>query len=445
MNFYQGHDPAALIAAYGSPLYVYNESIFRRRCRDMVNLTTYPQFRVNYAIKANTNLSLLRIAREEGLKADISSPGEAVAAMAAGFTAKDLFFIANNISPCEMTFAIQRGIILSVDSISQLETYGRLNPGGEIALRFNGGVGGGHHESVITGGDNTKFGIRAAHIPEVKALLAKYELRLVGINQHSGSQNPEDLYLSGVEELLTIARHFKGLEFIDFGGGFSIPYNKQNGEAATDLAYLGQALTTQMENFAAEYGKPLTYMIEPGRYICAESGVLLGTVHAIKQNGETKFAGTDLGFNVLARTTLYDAHHDIEVYRPEGAALSPLTKVSKPEISPLTIVSKPEAKPSSIVSKPPVSSIVAATAHLELINIVGNQCESGDYIAKARPLPPIREGDILGVLDAGAYGYSMSSQYNHRQRPAEVLILESGDIKLIRRRDTYEDMLFNML
>ena len=407
MNFYKGHNPAVLTTTYGSPLYVYNESIFRQRCRDMINLTTYPHFKVNYAIKANTNLSLLRIAKEEGLSVDISSPGEAIAALAAGFTAKDMFFIANNISRDEMSFAIERNITLSVDSISQLETYGKLNPGGEIALRFNGGVGGGHHKSVITGGDNTKFGIRAAYIPDVKALLAKYQLRLIGVNHHSGSQNPEDLYLSGVEELLTIARQFENLDFIDFGGGFSIPYNKQNGEAPMNLAYLGQALTKHMENFTTEYGKPLTYMVEPGRYICAESGVLLGTVHAVKQNGKAKYAGADLGFNILARTTLYDAHHDIEIYR-NGKCLD-------------------------------------HTAALEPISIVGNQCESGDYIAKSRLLPKMQEGDILGVLDAGAYGYSMSSQYNHRQRPAEVLIQECGNVKQIRRRDTYEDMLANML
>ena len=405
MNFYQGHTPANLIAAYGSPLYVYNERIFRKRCQDMVSLTNYPHFKVNYAIKANTNLTLLRIAKAEGLCADISSPGEAIAAFAAGFKAEDLFFIANNISAAEMAFAVEKGITLSVDSVSQLDTYGRLNPGGEIALRFNGGVGGGHHENVITGGDKTKFGIRAGYIPETKALLEKYRLRLVGINNHFGSQNPEDLYLSGAEELLSIARQFDNLDFIDFGGGFSIPYNKQKGEAPMNLTYLTQALTKCIEAFVAEYGKSLTFMVEPGRYICAESGVLLGTVHAIKQNGETKFAGTDLGFSVLARTTLYDAHHDIEVY----------------------------------TDKTPIGF------NLEPISIVGNQCESGDYIAKSRMLPPISEGDILGVLDAGAYGYSMCSQYNHRTRPAEVLIQECGSLKQIRRRDTYEDMLANML
>jgi len=420
MNFFQGHNPAALTAAYGSPLYVYNESIFRRRCRDMKNLSHYPHFKVNYAIKANTNLALLRIAKDEGLTADISSPGEAVAALAAGFAAGDLFFIANNISPGEMAFAIEKGIALSVDSVSQLETYGKLNPGGEIALRFNGGVGGGHHANVVTGGDDTKFGIRPTFIPEVKALLAKYRLKLTGINQHTGSQNTEDLYLSGVRELLSIARQFEDLEFIDFGGGFSIPYNKQSGEAPTDLARLGRELTRQMEAFAAEYGKPLTFMVEPGRYICAESGVLLGTVHAVKQNGGTRYAGTDLGFNVLARTTLYEAHHDIEIYRPAPCEDEKACRNAFPITG-------------------------HAAADLQPISIVGNQCESGDYIARARPLPPVHVGDIIGVLDAGAYGYSMSSQYNHRARPAEVLIVENGEVKQIRRRDTYEDMLANML
>ena len=432
MNFYQGINPHDLIAAYDSPLYVYNEKIFRRRCRDMKNLTTYPHFKVNYAIKANTNLTLLRIAKEEGLCADISGPGEAVAAFAAGFKPEDLFFIANNISAKEMQFAIDKGINLSVDSVSQLETYGKLNPGGKIAIRFNGGVRGGHHENVITGGDKTKFGIRAIYIPEVKAILAKYDLRLIGINHHFGSQNPEELYLAGVEELLSIARHFDNLDFIDFGGGFSIPYYKQNGEAPMNLVFLGQALTKCMDNFTAEYGKPLTFMVEPGRYICAESGVLLGTVNAIKQNGETKFAGTDLGFSVLARTTLYEAHHDIEVYRTESIRNPGLdTLVKTGNVTPFL-----EEHRSSRENFYPQA---------EPINIVGNQCESGDYIAKSRLLPPISEGDILGILDAGAYGYSMSSQYNHRPRPAEVLIQEDGSLKQIRRRDTYEDMLANML
>jgi len=402
-TFFQGHSPQSLVKKYGSPLYVYNEGIFREKCQNMMNLCTYPNFRVNYAIKANTNLTLMAIAREEGLRADVSSAGEIVAALAAGFLPKDILFIANNISKDEMKFAIDMGITISVDSLSQLETYGRINFGGKIAVRFNTGIVGGHHEKVITGGDNTKFGMLADYMLDVKNLLNKYNLRLVGINHHIGSQYAQELYINGAKVLLDIAREFDDLDFIDFGGGFCIPYHKQQGEKAFDLKPIGQELSEHMQDFSTRYGKELMCIIEPGRYICAESGVLLGTVHAVKQVGTTKYAGTDMGFSVFARPTLYESHHDIEIYRHGGVG---------------------DAK--------------------EVINIVGNQCESGDYIAKERFVPVIKEGDVLGVMDAGAYGYSMSSQYNHRPRPAEILIRKDGSLKLIRRRDSYEDMLLNM-
>jgi len=405
MNFYQGHNPRELAETYGSPLYVYNEQIFRARCQDMMKLCTYPNFKVNYAIKANTNITLLRIAREEGLFVDASSPGETVAANAAGYTSEEIMLIINNVSADEFKFAIDRKLTVSVDSLSQLETFGRVNPGGKICLRFNPGVGGGHHKKVITCGDGTKFGIMPEYIPQVKQLLAKYDLKLVGINHHIGSQNWGDIYLEGGEALLKIAHQFDDLEFIDLGGGFATPYNKQNGEKPLDLAKLGQGLDKYMHDFAQKYGKQLTFIIEPGRYVTAECAVLLGTVHALKNNGEVRYAGTDIGFSVLARTTLYDAHHDIEIYRASGEPLGNDT---------------------------------------ETINIVGNQCESGDYIAKERTLPKLHEGDILGVLDAGAYGFSMSSTYNHRPRPAEVLIQADGAVKVIRTRESFEDMLRGM-
>jgi len=405
-TFYQKNNPRGLVKTYGSPLYVYNESILRKQCRDMINLVNYKNFAVNYAIKANTNIHLMSIIREEGLRADVSSPGEIVAAFAAGYAPEELIFIVNGASAEELKFAVDRGIIVSVDSLSQLETYGKVNPGGKIALRFNPGIGGGHHEKVITGGDGTKFGIMPEYIPHVKALLAKYNLQLVGINHHIGSQNWGDLYLEGVHELLNLAKQFPGLEFIDLGGGFAIPYHKQAGEKPMDLVKLGTTLDKLMHDFAASYGKEVTFFIEPGRYIVAECGVLLGTVNCIKNCGAAIYAGTDIGFSVFARPTLYDAHHDIEIYRKDAAPLGDTT---------------------------------------EVINLVGNQCESGDYIAKERLLPVLLEGDVFGVMDAGAYGYSMASQYNHRPRPAEILITQDSSIKKIRKADTYEDMLSNMM
>ncbi|MCL2356175.1 MAG: diaminopimelate decarboxylase [Defluviitaleaceae bacterium] len=408
-NFYHGHDPRELVKTFGSPLYVYNERILRERCAEMVGFSSYPKFVVNYAVKTNSNLSLLKIIREEGLHTDISSEGEAVAAMAAGFLPKEMLFTLNGVGAAELEFAAKIGATISVDSLSQLETLGKVAAGGRIFLRFNSGVGGGHHEKVITGGDGTKFGIMPQYIPQVKELLAKYDLKLIGINHHIGSQNPGEAYLAGVRALLELARQFDDLEYIDFGGGFATPYHKQSGEKPLDLRAIGAAADELFFDFAKSYGKELTYVIEPGRYVVAESAVLLGTVHSIKNCGSQKYAGTDLGFSVFKRPTVYDAHHDIEIYRG-GARPLHLTETAPPE----------------------------------RINIVGNQCETGDYIARDRDLPPLREGDILGVTDAGAYGYSMACRYNHRARPAEVLITIAGDAKLIRRRDTYEEMLENM-
>lgn len=405
MNFFQNHNPRELAQAYGSPLYVYNEHILRERCKEMKNLCTYPNFHVNYAIKANTNLTLMKIAREEGLKADVSSMGEVFAAEAAGFSFDEIMFIVNNVSEEELKFAVDKNFVVSVDSLSQLETFGRINSGGKICLRFNPGVGGGHHEKVITCGDGTKFGIMPEYIPQVKDLLKKYNLKLVGINHHIGSLNWGELYLEGGEALLNIARQFDDLEFVDLGGGFAIPYNKQGGEKPLNLKKLGEGLDKYLYEFSKSYGKELAFIIEPGRFVTAECCVLLGTVHVLKNCGQVRYAGTDMGFSVLARPTLYDSHHDIEIYRENNEPLGSET---------------------------------------EIINIVGNQCESGDYIAKDRELPQLKEGDILGILDAGAYGFSMSSWYNHRQRPAELLICEDGALKLIRVRDSFEDMLRGM-
>jgi len=404
LNFYQGHNPHALLREYGSPLYVYNERIFRERCREVMGMCPYSRFHVNYSIKANTNLTLLAIAKQEGLRGEATSPGEIEALLAVGYKPGEIFYITNNASTEDMLYSVEKGILFSADSVSQLDRYGRANPGGRVAVRFNPGVGSGHHDNVVTGGKKTKFGVNEEYIPQVKEVLAKHKLTIVGINQHIGSHILDvNIYMDSVKRMLAMAKNFDTLEFIDLGGGFGIPYHKQDGEGSLDMPALGGALAAFMTEFSEGYGRELDCMIEPGRFIPAESGVLLGTVHAVKNNAEDKYVGTDLGFTVLLRPTLYDSHHDIEVYR-EGAV--------------------------------PGGS--------EKVHVVGNVCESGDYIARNRELPVIEEGDALGVLDAGAYGYSMASTYNHRLRPAEVLIRESGELVLIRRRDTYADLLRNM-
>ncbi len=406
VNFFGNTNPLELLKEYGSPLYVYNESVLRERCQEMKNLVSYPHFKVNYSIKANSSLELLKIAREEGLVADAMSPGEIHVLFAAGFKPEDIFYISNNVSEDEMQFAINHGITTSIDSLSQLRQYGRLNPGGKVAIRFNPGVGAGHHEKVVTGGKKTKFGVNMDLVPEVKKILEEYHLTLIGINQHIGSLFMEiDNYIEGVKSVLSVAEHFDTLEFIDFGGGFGIPYRKQEGEKRLDLKESGEKLSKLLEEWTDKYGKKLTFKIEPGRYIVGECGALLGNVYTIKQNYDLTFVGTDLGFNILSRPMMYDSHHDIEVYK----------------------------------------NGMLAKENEEVVTVVGNICESGDIMAKQRALPHIDEGDILGVMNAGAYGYCMASNYNNRLRPAEVLIKEDGSSILIRRRDTFEDLMRNFV
>lgn len=401
-RFWGNTTPAQLVRDYGSPLYVYNERILRERCREMKNLVKYPNFAVNYSAKANSNLHFLKIVREEGLVVDAMSLGEIAVEEAAGFDHDHIFFISNNVSREEMAAVIEKGILISVDSLAQLEMFGQLCPGGRICVRLNTGVGAGHHAKVVTGGHETKFAVDPTLYDEMRAIIAKYELKLVGINQHIGSlfMDPEP-YLQGIKNLLEVCKEFPGLEIIDFGGGFGIPYHKMEGQGRLDLVSLGQQLDEIFNDFVAEYGSQVQFKIEPGRYISAECCVLLGKAHAVKTVYENKYIGTDLGFNVLVRPMMYDSHHDIEIYREEGED----------------------------------------TGKMEVVSIVGNICESGDIIAAKRELPQILQDDIIGVLDAGAYGYAMSSNYNNRLRPAEVLIQEDGSARLIRRRDTLEDLL----
>lgn len=391
-----------LLKKYGSPLYVYSESILRQRCRDLLEAFR-GRIKPSFSAKANTNLSLLKIIHEEGLGADAMSPGEIFVLQKAGFAPEEIFYIGNNVSCEEMSYCLDRGILVSVDSLSQLEQFGQINPGGRVAVRFNPGMGAGHCEKVITAGHKTKFGVQSEFYPEVKKILEKYDLQLAGINQHIGSLFLEaEPYVKAAKSLLDmIAENFSGLEFIDFGGGFGVPYKP--GEKRLDLDELSEKLFQTIDLFLDKYdNKDVHFKCEPGRYISAECGLLLGTVHAVKKNYGKYYVGTDIGFNVMMRHVLYESYHEIEV----------------------------------LSDKETVNDIREAT-------IVGNICESGDILASDRNICPISEGDIIAVKNAGAYGYSMASNYNCRLRPAEVLIFEDGSVKLIRKADTMESLMAN--
>jgi diaminopimelate decarboxylase len=328
----------------------------------------------------------------------------------AGFLREQILYVCNNVAEAELKNAADHGLLVSVDSLAQLDLYGRINKGGKVMLRFNPGMGAGHHRNVVTAGKNTKFGISPEELDEARALLARHKLVLAGLNQHIGSLFMEPGgYLEAMDRLLAFAaalrpEEFALLEILDFGGGFGIPYRKYENEARLDMDALGRGIHERISAFAAQTGYQGLFYVEPGRYVVAECGLLLGTVHAVKSNAGRRYVGPDLGFNTLMRPVLYDAYHDMEIYRAGGGSAA----ASLPQ------------------------------------TVVGNICESGDILAENRELPEIHIGDMLGVLDAGAYGFAMCSNYNLRLRPAEVLINADGSHRLIRRRDSLDDLLRNV-
>ena len=389
-----------LVDTFGSPLYVYDERILRKRCRELRSLLPLPGCRPLYSVKANSNPALLRIIREEGFFVDAMSPGEIFLEEQAGFQPEEIFMVTNNISDEEIRYAAERGILMSADSLSQLERFGSLYPGREIGVRLNPGIGAGHDEKVVTGG-SCKFGIEYEKIPEILKTAGAHNLRIVAINQHVGSLFLDyGTFLEACRRMLAIAPAFPDLRIIDFGGGYGVPYR---GEERLDLSGLSRELTELVRGFLADCGSPdIRFYTESGRYIVAECCELLGTVQSRKEVAGVRYIGTDLGFNVLIRPVLYDAWHEAEVFSRRPAADTP---------------------------------------EYELVQIAGNICESGDILARDRRLPVTCHGDVIGIKNAGAYGYSMASCYNSRLRPAEVLLTETGEAKLIRRRDCLEDLM----
>ena len=406
-NFFMGNNPEDLVGEYGTPLYVYNERIIRDRMRAVSKLITKYPYTANYSVKANSNTAILKIALSEGINCDAVSEGEIRLLERVGYPYDKIFFVPNNVSDEELRYAIERGIMVSLDSLPQLERYGRLNGGSKCALRINPGIGAGHHKKVVTAGKDTKFGISPEKIPEALEIAKRYNLTICGINQHVGSLFMEpDPYVKASENILKIAETIPNLEFVDLGGGMGTPYHKLDDEASFDMTALHDALEPVLDEFVKNYGYAPLFKSEPGRYCVSESSVILGRVYATKSHAGVNYAGTDIGMNVLARPTLYDSWHDVEILR-DG---KPVTDGEKRNVT-----------------------------------ICGNICESGDKITDNRELPVIKEEDLVCVLDTGAYGYSMSYTYNTRRRPAEILIspaASSGsEVKLIRKRETFEDLM----
>jgi diaminopimelate decarboxylase len=380
--------PQKLIERFGSPLYAYDAEVIRARCRELKK--AFPGVRMYYACKANTNVEIIRLIAVEGLDIETTSPGEIAAARKAGVPVSRIAYTCASIGEKELVSVVRQGVLVHLDSLTQVEIFGRNFPGRDISVRLARGVGAGHHAHVVTGGPESKFGIHLAHLHRLKAITAKYNLRITGIHQHIGSGGLFEVstVMEAMDTFLDIAMQFPDLEHIDFGGGFGVPY--MPGEKRLDLAALGHALAKRAEKFARQYGRKVEMSFEPGRYLVAEAGNLVLSVTDIKRNPQKTFVGVDSGMGHLVRPAMYDSYHEIV------NATHPNNRKQK-------------------------------------VTIAGYYCESGDVLAKNRPLPMPEIGDILVIKNAGAYGYTMSSNYNLRERPAEVLV-EKGKGRLIRKR-----------
>ena len=367
---------------YGTPLYVYDGNLVRQRYRDLFSFIPYPGLKVHYAMKANYNPAILALLRDAGAALDTVSPAEVLMALKLGFPKDRIIFTANNLTDAETAEVHALGVLMNIGSLSRLRKFAAAYPGSRVCLRFNPDVVDGDNINTMTGGDLTKFGILLEKVEEVKAIVAAGNLKVVGLHEHTGSglQHTESVY-QAMKNLMAIAtpENFPDLEFLDFGGGFKVPYRPD--EKRIDYVAMGREITRLFENFCQGYGRQLGLYFEPGKFMVAEAGVLLVEVNTIKHNRTRTIAGCNAGFPQLIRPVFYQAYHHI-------------TNLSNPN------------------------------GPMAVYDVCGNICETGDRFAEQREMPEVREGDILAIENAGAYCYSMGGVYNLRPMPAEVVVTD---------------------
>ena len=329
-----------LLEKHGSPLYIYRKGIVEKCYRSLVRSICYPCTKVYYACKANANTELLRLLKRLGASVECVSRSEVEKAFRAGFPPNRISYTCSNITREELLWVMRKGVSVHLDSLTQLEWWGASNPNSRVSLRVNRGYGAGTHSHVITGGPESKFGIYYTDLPKARAIAKRYGLFIIGLEQHIGSNIREPkTFIRAMRLILDSARSFPDLEFIDFGGGFGIPYRPEEG--ALDIQELGVQMTRVFSDFCRTYGRELELQLEPGRFIVAESGALLARVVDVKRTPGHVFVGIDSGMNHLIRPALHGSYHHIfNLTNPNGKK--------------------------------------------ERVNVVGNICESGDAFAKGR-------------------------------------------------------------
>lgn len=383
---------------YGTPTYVYDSDKLKEQYRKLYNSFQPLKVKLHYALKALNNVNILRILKKEGAGLDAVSVNEIKLGLRAGFDPKKIMYTPNCVSFDEIQKAVEFGVHINLDNISMLEKFGhRYGNTVDCCIRINPHIMAGGNSNISVGHIDSKFGISIHQLRHITRIVENYNINVIGLHMHTGSDILDaEVFLRGASLLYQAAENFPNLKFMDFGSGFKVPYKE--GDIYTAVDQIGQKIRDSFAAFCDSYGRTLELWFEPGKFIVSEAGKLIVKTNVVKQTTSTVFVGVNSGQNHLLRPMLYNAYHKIEnISNPNGA--------------------------------------------LKLYSVVGYICES-DTFGHDRMLHEVREGDILSISNAGAYGFTMSNQYNSRLRPAEVLIHE-GETHLIRKREDFEDLYKN--
>ena len=389
-----------LAQKHGSPLYIYDSATMIRQYERITGAFSGTRVKINYACKALTNINVLKLFRSMGSGLDAVSIQEVTLGLKAGFAPQDILYTPNCVSIEEIEEAVELGIRINIDNIAILEEFGhKYGAKIPVCVRINPHVLGGGNNKISTGHIDSKFGISIYQMPHVHRIVETNHMKVEGIHMHTGSDILDmETFLRASEIMFQTAKEFKELAYVDFGSGFKVPYKAD--DVSTDVETLGKDLSKRFNLFCKEYGKELTLIFEPGKFLVSEAGYFVARVNVIKQTTSTVFAGLDTGLNHFIRPMFYDAYHEI------------------------INVSKPGGK-------------------TRIYTVVGYICET-DTFGWNRKISEAAEGDYLLFRNAGAYCYAMSSNYNSRFRPAEVLV-HQGEDHLIRKREDMEDLLRNQV
>jgi diaminopimelate decarboxylase len=392
----QGLDVTDIAKQFGTPLYVYDGAKVMQQIQRLQKAFESTRIRIKYAAKALTNISVLKLIRKTGAEVEVVSLQEASMALRAGFTPAEITFTPSGVDFSEIEEAVTLGFSVNLDNLSSLRKFGqRYGATYGCGIRLNPNIMAGGNLKISTGHSNSKFGISVQQLPQILDVVNQYGTPVSGLHIHTGSDITDpNVFLQMADILFEASKNFPHLRFLDFGSGFKVAYKE--GDKTTNIEDLGEKLSSRFNAFCQKSGRNLELWIEPGKFVVSESGTLLVQVNVVKETPSVTFVGVNSGLNHLIRPMMYDSYHHI------------------------LNVSNPGARENNYT-------------------VVGYICET-DTFGSDRPLAEVREGDLLAFKNAGAYGFSMSSNYNSRLRPAEVLVI-NGQAKLIREREQFEDLL----